>query len=55
MKVLVTMGRMEKRLFKKHLPLFYPYFTKLICSDQVCILCPHHRAYAQPGSGMVRI
>ncbi|KAH9575107.1 hypothetical protein CY35_01G094700 [Sphagnum magellanicum] len=35
--VLVTMGRMETRLFKKHLPLFYPYFTKLISSDQLTI------------------
>ncbi|KAG0557352.1 hypothetical protein KC19_11G122800 [Ceratodon purpureus] len=32
--VLHGMKDMETAMFKKHLPEFYPYFTKLICSDQ---------------------
>lgn len=35
MQVLHAMTDMETSMFKKHLPEFYPYFTKLICSDQV--------------------
>ncbi|KAG6547191.1 hypothetical protein Mapa_011443 [Marchantia paleacea] len=34
-KVLESMSQMEMTMFKKHLPEFYPYFTKLICSDQM--------------------
>ncbi|CAM6125431.1 unnamed protein product [Calypogeia fissa] len=34
-KVLNSMSQMEMTMFKKHLPEFYPYFTKLICSDQM--------------------
>uniref|UniRef100_A0A7I4BGS7 SEC7 domain-containing protein n=1 Tax=Physcomitrium patens TaxID=3218 RepID=A0A7I4BGS7_PHYPA len=33
--VLKAMRDMDTLLFKKHLPEFYPYFTKLICSDQM--------------------
>lgn len=33
--VLNAMNDMDTAMFKKHLPEFYPYFTKLICSDQV--------------------
>jgi hypothetical protein len=36
--VLNAMASMDMPMFKKHLPEFYPSFTKLICSDQVwCI------------------
>ncbi|KAL3679071.1 hypothetical protein R1sor_022027 [Riccia sorocarpa] len=34
-KVLESMSQLEMSMFKKHLPEFYPYFTKLICSDQM--------------------
>jgi guanine nucleotide-exchange factor len=33
--VLNAMNDMDTVMFKKHLPEFYPYFTKLICSDQM--------------------
>jgi guanine nucleotide-exchange factor len=33
--VLNAMTGMDTQMFKKHLPEFYPYFTKLICSDQM--------------------
>lgn len=33
--VLNAMKNMDSSMFKKHLSEFYPYFTKLICSDQV--------------------
>jgi guanine nucleotide-exchange factor len=33
--VLNAMKDMNVAMFKKHLPEFYPYFTKLICSDQM--------------------
>jgi len=33
--VLNAMTSMDTQMFKKHLPEFYPYFTKLICSDQM--------------------
>jgi guanine nucleotide-exchange factor len=33
--VLNAMNNMDTVMFKKHLPEFYPYFTKLICSDQM--------------------
>lgn len=35
MQVLKAMREMDRRLFRKHLEEFYPWFTKLICSDQV--------------------
>ncbi|KAL2613840.1 hypothetical protein R1flu_025532 [Riccia fluitans] len=34
-KVLESISQLEMTMFKKHLPEFYPYFTKLICSDQM--------------------
>ncbi len=38
LQVLNAMASMDMPMFKKHLPEFYPSFTKLICSDQVwCI------------------
>jgi guanine nucleotide-exchange factor len=33
--VLNAMKNMDSSMFKKHLSEFYPYFTKLICSDQM--------------------
>jgi guanine nucleotide-exchange factor len=33
--VLNAMASMDMPMFKKHLPEFYPSFTKLICSDQM--------------------
>jgi hypothetical protein len=37
LQVLNAMTSMDPQMFKKHLPEFYPYFTKLICSDQVSL------------------
>ncbi|KAH7282739.1 hypothetical protein KP509_35G045800 [Ceratopteris richardii] len=34
-KVLNGLSNMEARVFSKHLGQFYPYFTKLICSEQI--------------------
>lgn len=33
--VLTAMSQMDQGLFKKYLPEFYPYFTKLICNEQI--------------------
>jgi hypothetical protein len=34
LQVLNAMTGMDTQMFKKHLPEFYPYFTKLICLER---------------------